>query len=254
LGRATFLQSTPAPDASTEDLIAVAFESAKLGGTYATHMRSEGDAIITAIDEVIRIAREAKSPAEIWHLKAAGKSNWGRMPEIVAHIEKARQAGLDITADTYAYPAWFNSFSAFIPPWAHDGGDAKLIERLKDPAMSARIRKEMVTPSTECDNEWQEIAGAEAILARCLAGACATLGVGMQRLARHRDRWTAGRRASASARLRNVPAHPSKIRSRGKQAAAGRGHPKIQRFAGPAHAVRGSWSVEERHVGRYRHL
>ncbi len=127
-------------------------------------MRSEGDAIINAIDEVIRIAREAKIPAEIWHLKAAGKSNWGRMPEIVAHIEKARQAGLDITADTYAYPAWFNTFSAFIPPWAHAGGDAKLIERLKDPAMRARIRKEMNTPSTEWDNEWQEIAGPEAIL------------------------------------------------------------------------------------------
>ena len=68
-----------------------------MGGTYATHMRSEGDAIIPAIDEVIRIAREAKIPAEIWHLKAAGKTNWGRMPEIVGHIEKARQSGLDIT-------------------------------------------------------------------------------------------------------------------------------------------------------------
>jgi len=164
VGLSTSLQYAPAPYAGTEELIALASESAKLGGIYATHMRSEGDAILTAIDEVIRIAREAKIPAEIWHLKAAGKSNWGRMPEIVAHIEKARQAGLDITADTYAYPAWFNTFSAFIPPWAHAGGDAKLIERLKDPAMRARIRKEMNTPSTEWDNEWQEIAGPEAIL------------------------------------------------------------------------------------------
>jgi N-acyl-D-amino-acid deacylase len=164
VGLSTSLQYAPAPYATTEELIALATESAKLGGIYATHMRSEGDAIINAIDEVIRIAREAKIPAEIWHLKAAGKSNWGRMPEIVAHIEKARQAGLDITADTYAYPAWFNTFSAFIPPWAHAGGDAKLIERLKDPAMRARIRKEMNTPSTAWDNEWQEIAGPEAIL------------------------------------------------------------------------------------------
>ncbi|HEY6392990.1 MAG TPA: D-aminoacylase [Bryobacteraceae bacterium] len=164
VGLSTSLQYAPAPYASTEELIALASESAKLGGIYATHMRSEGDAILTAIDEVIRIAREAKIPAEIWHLKAAGKSNWGRMPEIVAHIEKARQSGLDITADTYAYTAWFNTFSAFIPPWAHDGGDAKLIERLKDPALRARIRKEMQTPSTQWDNEWQEIAGPEAIL------------------------------------------------------------------------------------------
>jgi dihydroorotase/N-acyl-D-amino-acid deacylase len=86
------------------------------------------------------------------------------MPQIVAQIEKARAAGVDISANTYAYPAWFNSFSAFIPPWAHDGGDAKMVERLKDPALRARIRKEMETPSTDWDNEWQEIAGPEAIL------------------------------------------------------------------------------------------
>jgi dihydroorotase/N-acyl-D-amino-acid deacylase len=164
VGLSTALQYSPAPYASTEELIALAAESAKMGGIYATHMRSEGDAIIASLDEVIRIAREAKTPAVIWHLKAAGKSNWGRMPEIVAHIEKARQSGLDIAANTYAYPAWFNDFSAFIPPWAHDGGDAKLIERLKDPTARARIRKDMQTPSTEWDNEWQEIPGPDAIL------------------------------------------------------------------------------------------
>ncbi len=164
VGLSTSLQYAPAPYASTEELIALASESAKLGGIYATHMRAEGDAIGPALDEVIRIAREAGTPAEIWHLKAAGKPNWGRMPEIVARIEKARASGLDITADTYAYPAWFNSFSAFIPPWAHDGGDAKMIERLKDQAMRARIRKDMQTPSTEWDNEWLEVPGPEGIL------------------------------------------------------------------------------------------
>jgi dihydroorotase/N-acyl-D-amino-acid deacylase len=158
------LQYAPAPYASTEELIALASESAKLGGIYATHMRSEGDAITAAIDEVIRIAREAKTPAEIWHLKAAGKNNWGRMPEIIAQIERARMEGLDISANTYAYPAWFNDFSAFIPPWAHDGGDAKLIERLKDPATRVRIRKDMETPSKDWDNEWQEVPGPEGIL------------------------------------------------------------------------------------------
>ncbi len=164
VGVSTALQYAPAPYASTEELIALAAEGAKLGGIYATHMRSEGDTVIPAIDEAIRIGREAHVPVEIWHLKAAGRRNWGRMPEIVAHIDWARRSGVEIGADTYAYTAWFNSFSAFIPPWAHDGGDAKLIERLKDPAMRARIRKDMLTPSTTWDNEWDEIPGPEAIL------------------------------------------------------------------------------------------
>jgi N-acyl-D-amino-acid deacylase len=164
IGLSTALQYAPAPYATTEELIALAAESARYGGVYASHIRSEGDGIVAALDEAIRIGREAHIPVEIWHLKAAGKQNWGRMPEIVAHLEQARKSGVDIAADTYAYPAWFNSFSAFIPPWAHDGGDAKLIARLKDPAMRARIRKELETPASDWDNEWQEIPGAEAIL------------------------------------------------------------------------------------------
>jgi len=164
VGVSTSLQYAPAPYATTEELIALAAEGAKLGGIYATHMRSEGDAIIPAIDEAIRIGREAHIPVEIWHLKAAGRQNWGRMPEIVARIDAARRSGVEIGANTYAYTAWFNSFSAFIPPWAHDGGDAKLIERLKDPATRARIRKDIETPSTTWDNEWDEITGPEAIL------------------------------------------------------------------------------------------
>jgi dihydroorotase/N-acyl-D-amino-acid deacylase len=164
VGVSTSLQYAPAPYATTEELIALAGEASKFGGIYATHMRSEGSAITAAIDEAVRIGREAHIPVEIWHLKAAGKPQWGWMPQIVAQIEKARASGVDVGANTYAYPAWFNSFSAFIPPWAHDGGDAKMIERLKDPAMRARIRKEMETPSDDWDNEWQEIAGPEAIL------------------------------------------------------------------------------------------
>jgi N-acyl-D-amino-acid deacylase len=164
VGLSTALQYAPAPYATTEELIALAKEAAQRGGIYASHIRNEGSAIIPALDEAIRIGREANIPVEIWHLKAAGKPNWGRMPEIVAHIEQARRSGVDITADTYAYTAWFNTFSAFIPPWAHDGGDAKLIERLKDPESRARIRKEMLTPSTEWDNEWFEIPGPESIL------------------------------------------------------------------------------------------
>ena len=164
VGLSTSLQYAPAPYAKTEELIALAAEAAKFGGTYASHIRDEGDAIMPALDEAFRIGREANIPVEIWHLKAAGKSNWGRMPEIVARIEAARKSGLDVAADTYAYPAAFNTFSAVIPPWAHDGGDKKLIERLKDPAMRARIRKEMETPSGEWNNEWQQVKGPESFI------------------------------------------------------------------------------------------
>ena len=164
VGVSTSLQYAPAPYASTEELIALASEASRFGGIYATHMRSEGDAVLDALDEAIRIGREAHIPVEIWHIKAAGKHNWGRMKEIVAKIDEARREGVDITADTYAYTAWFNSLSAFVPPWAHDGGDAKLIERLKDPEARQRIRKDMETPSSEWDNEWQEVPGPDAIL------------------------------------------------------------------------------------------
>jgi N-acyl-D-amino-acid deacylase len=163
VGLSTALQYAPAPYAKTEELIALASVAAQYGGIYATHMRSEGDTEPAAIDEAIRIGREAHIPVEIWHLKAAGKSNWGKMPQIVAQIEAARASGVDVSANTYAYTAWFNSFSAFIPPWAHDGGDTALIERLKDPATRARIRKDMLDPHGDWDNEWQEIPGPEAI-------------------------------------------------------------------------------------------
>jgi dihydroorotase/N-acyl-D-amino-acid deacylase len=164
VGLSTSIEYAPAPYATTEELIALASEAGKLGGIYATHMRNEGDAILPAIDEALRIGRQGRLPVEIWHIKVAGKANWGRMPEVVAKINAARAQGMDVTADTYAYTAWANSFSAFVPPWAHDGGDAKLIERLKDPAMRARMRKDMMTPSTDWDNEWQEISGPEDVL------------------------------------------------------------------------------------------
>jgi len=165
VGLSTSLQYSPAPYAKTEELIALAAEASRYGGIYASHMRSEAGAVLEALDEAIRIGREAKIPVEIWHVKAAGKRNWGRMKDIVAKIEQARRDGVDITADTYAYPAWFNSFSAFIPPWAHDGGDEKLLERLKDPQARARIRADMLTPDDKgWDNEWQEIPGPEAVL------------------------------------------------------------------------------------------
>jgi N-acyl-D-amino-acid deacylase len=168
VGVSTALQYAPAPYAKTDELIALASAAAPFGGIYSTHMRNEGDSVLDAIDEAARIGREAHIPVEIWHLKAAGKANWGRMPQIVAKIDQLRASGVDISADTYAYTAWFNTFSAFIPPWAHDGGDTQLIARLKDPATRARIRKDMTTAGPDStgkhwDNEWQEIPGPEAV-------------------------------------------------------------------------------------------
>jgi N-acyl-D-amino-acid deacylase len=163
-GLSSALQYPPAPYAKTEELIALGQEAAHFGGMYATHMRSESDDVLPALDEAIRIGREAGMPVEIWHLKVAGKRNWGRMPEVVAKIESARRDGVDIAADTYAYTAWFNSLSAMVPPWAHAGGTAKLLERLRDPAARRRIRRDMETPGSWENNAWQEISGPEAIL------------------------------------------------------------------------------------------
>ena len=164
VGVSTSLQYAPAPYATTDELIALASEASKYGGVYATHMRSEGAHIFEAIDEAVRIGREAGIPVEIWHLKAAGKAQWGLMPKIVARIDAARRSGVEVGANTYAYPAWFNSMSAFVPPWAHDGGDKKMIERLKDPAMRRRIKRDMLVKNASWENEWQEIPGPAAIL------------------------------------------------------------------------------------------
>jgi len=164
VGLSSALEYAPAPYAKTEELIALAGEAAKFGGIYATHLRSEGDGIMAALDEAIRIGRSAGIPVEVWHLKVAGRRNFGLMPAVVAKIDAARATGTDVSANTYAYTAWENGLSAFIPPWAHDGGNAKLAARLHDPALRKRIREEILRPSTEWDNEWDEIPGPEAVV------------------------------------------------------------------------------------------
>lgn len=169
LGLSTALQYAPAPYAATDELVALARTAAQYGGIYATHMRSEGNAEMAALAETFRIGTEAHIPIEIFHLKASGKPNWGKAPQVIARIEAARARGVDVAADTYAYTAWENSFSAFIPPWAHDGGTARLIDRLKDPATRARIRQDMLTPSQAWDNEWLAITGPQDILITAVA-------------------------------------------------------------------------------------
>lgn len=164
MGVSSALEYPPAPYASTDELIALASVSVEHGGIYATHMRNEGNGEMDALEETARIAREAHIGVEIFHLKTSGKPNWGKMPEVVAFIDEARSEGLDIEADTYAYTAWENGLSSYLPPWAHNGGADKLLARLEDPATRARIRKDMETPTKEWDNEWQEVTGPQGIL------------------------------------------------------------------------------------------
>ena len=164
MGLSTALEYPPAPYATTEELIALARVAARFGGIYATHMRDEGNAETAALEETLRIGREAQIPIEIFHLKIAGKRNFGGMPLLRDRIEKARAQGVDAAADTYAYTAWSNSLAAFTPPWANDGGKEQLLRRLKDPATRARMRRDMMTPSDKWDNEWLEIEGPQDVL------------------------------------------------------------------------------------------
>lgn len=164
IGLSSALEYPPAPYASTEELIALAREAAHFGGIYATHMRSYEEDIMQALEETFRIAREAQISVEIWHLEVAGPTMWGRMPEVIGKIEAARAAGLDVMSDLHAYTAWGNAMSAFVPPWAHDGGTTKLIERLRDSTIRARIRAEMETKREGWDNEWLAVAGPADIL------------------------------------------------------------------------------------------
>lgn len=162
-GVSTALQYPPATYSTTPELIALAQTAASFGGIYATHMRSEGNGEAAALDEVFDIARNAHIPVEIFHLKVAGHDNWGSMPKVIAKIDAARAQGLDISADTYAYTAWGNDLASFIPPWAHAGGNAKLLERLQDPQTRARIEKDMQTPSDAWSNDWLEVPGPHAV-------------------------------------------------------------------------------------------
>ncbi len=143
LGVSSALVYAPAFYAKTGELIALARAAGKHGGVYATHIRNEGSRIDEALAEAFRIGREARVPVEVWHLKVAGRANWGRMPRILSRFEQLRAAGQRVGANSYPYTASATSLSASIPAWAHAGGDAALVERLKDPAVRARIRREM---------------------------------------------------------------------------------------------------------------
>ena len=152
LGVTTALIYTPATFAKTDELIALAKVAAEAGGSYAAHIRSEGDRFLEAIDETIRIASEAGLPAEIYHLKAAGNANWPKMDRAIQKIDSARAAGFRITADMYTYTAGATGLDAAMPPWVQEGGLQAWIGRLKDPTIRRRVAREMRTPSDQWEN------------------------------------------------------------------------------------------------------
>ncbi|KTE13771.1 N-acyl-D-amino-acid deacylase family protein [Sphingopyxis sp. H115] len=142
----------PGSYAETDELVALTSEAAKCGGMYISHMRSEGDRIEEAVDELIEISRRSGAPAEIYHLKMAGRSNWGKLDAIVKKIEDARAAGLRITTDMYTYTAGATGLDAAMPTWVQAGGLEQWIERLKDPAIRARVSEEMKKPGSDWEN------------------------------------------------------------------------------------------------------
>jgi N-acyl-D-amino-acid deacylase len=156
LGIGSSLIYAPGFYASTEELIALCKVAAEYGGRYISHMRSEGDRLVEATDELIRISREAGIPAEIYHLKAAGEANWPKMATVIDRVERARRDGLRISANMYTYTAGATGLDAAIPPWALDGGPEALFRRLRDPATRARIVEEVRKPT----GEWESLYGA----------------------------------------------------------------------------------------------
>ena len=163
-GLSTSLQYVPDRFASTEEIVALAKVAARYGGSYISHQRSEGDEIDSSLDEVFRVAREAKIPAQIYHLKTACQRNWGRMAQVLARLEAVRAEGLDVSADQYPYIAGENGLDADLPLWVRDGGRDKMVARLKDPAMRERVKRELQTADPSWENEYLCAGGASGLL------------------------------------------------------------------------------------------
>jgi len=152
LGVGSALIYAPGTYAQTDELIALAKVAGEFGGTYISHMRSEGDRLLESLDELVRITREGHVHGEVYHFKAAGQKNWPKMPEAIAKIEKARAGGLDISANMYAYTAGATGLDASMPPWVQEGGLDAWVNRLKDPATRARVVAEMRKPG-----DWENL-------------------------------------------------------------------------------------------------
>ena len=152
VGVGSSLIYAPAFYAKTDELIELCKVAAEHQGMYISHIRSEGNRLVESIEELIHIAREAKLPAEIYHLKAAGEKNWPKRQRVIELVDEARAAGLKITADMYVYPAGATGLDGAMPPWVQEGGLDSWIDRLRDPALRRRVAEEMRTPTDEWEN------------------------------------------------------------------------------------------------------
>ena len=164
LGISSALIYPPNIYAKTDELIALAKVASKYGGLYATHMRSEGASEMEALAEAIRIGREANLPVEVFHLKVSGKARWGNMKKVVAAIQAARDSGLDIAASMYPYPAGGTALASALPPWVADGGTQKLLARLEDPAVRARIKEELKGDHPNWENLYYDCGGGAGVM------------------------------------------------------------------------------------------
>ena len=164
LGIGNSLIYPPAFYAKTEELVELCKVAAKYQGKYISHMRSEGNRLLEALDELIRISREAKIPAEVYHIKASGRQNWPKIEDLLSRIEAAQKEGLKITADMYAYTAGGTGLDASLPPWTEDGGYPALFKRLRDPATREKIKAEVQKPTGAWENLYLDAGGPEHIL------------------------------------------------------------------------------------------
>ena len=164
LGVSSSLQYIPNIYASTEELIALAKVAARWGGAYFTHQRSESSRIDSSLEEVVRIAREAGVRTQVWHLKTAYSPNFGRMPQVLRAIERAREQGIDVSANAYPYDRASNGLDACLPPWIREGGRRALLERLEDPGARQRAKDDMGKTTTEWENQWLGAGGGTGVM------------------------------------------------------------------------------------------
>jgi dihydroorotase/N-acyl-D-amino-acid deacylase len=164
LGLSSSLQYIPNRFSTTDELVALAKTAAAAGGIYITHQRSEGNKVFESVDEVLTIAEQADIPAEIWHLKTAYKANWGKMPEVLRRIEAARAKGLRVSANIYPYDRASNGLDACLPVWVREGGTDAMLTRLQDPAVRARVKREMDDPNAPYENQWYGSGGPAGVM------------------------------------------------------------------------------------------
>jgi len=164
LGVASALIYAPGAYAGTPELVALARAAGEFDGMYISHLRSEGDQLLEALDELLTISREAGVPAEIYHLKAAGEENWPKLDEVIRRVDAARAEGFRITADMYTYTAGATGLDAAMPPWVQEGGPEAWYQRLRDPEIRRRVAREMTTPADGWENLLSAAGGAENVL------------------------------------------------------------------------------------------